>query len=279
MTRTSLREHRRATRVLVFGATLLAGGLLLLVAASPWPHSPAKAAPKSASAQAPWPALLTPVEPAFTPPEPAPLRGGGAGSWWAPVRRPVIVRAAPNVRAPDVARLSPVTPEQTTNLVLVLGRAEDDAGRIWIHARLAILPNNTTGWVPRDALGGYTNVRTRLVIDLESLTATLSRKGRPIFHADVGVGTTQWPTPRGEFFIRNRLTAYSSPFYGPLAFGTSARSDRLTDWPAGGFVGIHGTNRPELIPGRVSHGCIRMRNRDILTLGRLMPVGTPVTIR
>jgi lipoprotein-anchoring transpeptidase ErfK/SrfK len=29
----------------------------------------------------------------------------------------------------------------------------------------------------------------------------------------------------------------------------------------------------------VSHGCIRMRNRDILRLGRLMPVGTAVTIR
>ena len=46
----------------------------------------------------------------------------------------------------------------------------------------------------------------------------------------------------------------------------------------GGFVGIHGTDRPELLPGRVSHGCIRMRNPDILRLGRLMPVGTPVTI-
>ncbi|CAA9524883.1 MAG: Protein erfK/srfK precursor, partial [uncultured Solirubrobacteraceae bacterium] len=47
----------------------------------------------------------------------------------------------------------------------------------------------------------------------------------------------------------------------------------------GGFVGIHGTDRPDLIPGRVSHGCIRMRNPDILRLGRLMPVGTPVVIR
>jgi lipoprotein-anchoring transpeptidase ErfK/SrfK len=29
----------------------------------------------------------------------------------------------------------------------------------------------------------------------------------------------------------------------------------------------------------VSHGCIRLRNSDILRLARLMPVGTPVTIR
>ena len=150
---------------------------------------------------------------------------------------------------------------------------------MWTRVRLPVLPNNTTGWVPRSALGGLSMVRTRLVVDLERLTATLYRAGKRIFRAGIGVGTRQWPTPRGEFYIRNRLASYSSPFYGPVAFGTSARSEVLTDWPAGGFVGIHGTNRPELLPGRVSHGCIRLRNQDILRLARLLPVGTPLTIR
>ena len=48
---------------------------------------------------------------------------------------------------------------------------------------------------------------------------------------------------------------------------------------AGGFVGIHGTDRPDLLPGRVSHGCIRMRNEDILRLAELPPIGTPLSIR
>jgi lipoprotein-anchoring transpeptidase ErfK/SrfK len=74
------------------------------------------------------------------------------------------------------------------------------------------------------------------------------------------------------------LTRYESPTYGPVAFGTSARSPSATDWPAGGYVGIHGTDAPALIPGRVSHGCIRLRNTDILELARHMPVGTPVRI-
>jgi lipoprotein-anchoring transpeptidase ErfK/SrfK len=64
-----------------------------------------------------------------------------------------------------------------------------------------------------------------------------------------------------------------------VAFGTNARSAVLTDWPGGGFVGIHGTNEPDLLPGRVSHGCVRLRNADVLELARLMPVGTPVTIQ
>jgi lipoprotein-anchoring transpeptidase ErfK/SrfK len=43
-------------------------------------------------------------------------------------------------------------------------------------------------------------------------------------------------------------------------------------------VGIHGTNQPELIPGRPSHGCVRVPNANIRKLKRLMPVGTPLTI-
>jgi lipoprotein-anchoring transpeptidase ErfK/SrfK len=122
-------------------------------------------------------------------------------------------------------------------------------------------------------------VRTHLVVDRASLTAVLYRRGKAIFSAPVGLGTSSAPTPRGTFTVRSKLTRYRSLFYGPLAFGTTARSAVLTDWPAGGFVGIHGTNEPQLIPGRVSHGCIRMRNDEIVQLARLMPVGTPVTIR
>jgi lipoprotein-anchoring transpeptidase ErfK/SrfK len=79
--------------------------------------------------------------------------------------------------------------------------------------------------------------------------------------------------------VRDRLTSFASPTYGPLAFGTSARAAHLTDWPAGGYIGIHGTDEPALIPGRVSHGCIRLTNAAIVRLGRLLPVGTPVVIR
>jgi hypothetical protein len=194
------------------------------------------------------------------------------------VGRPIAVRAKPSLRSRVVARLSTRTPEGTTNVVLALKRTER-RGRLWIQARLPVLPNNTLGWMPREALGGYNEVNTHLVIRLSSFRATLYRRGRAIWEADVGVGQSRWATPTGSFYVRNRLTKYSSPTYGPIAYGTSARSPVLTDWPAGGFVGIHGTNRPELIPGRISHGCIRLRNADILRLDRLMPPGTPLTIR
>jgi L,D-transpeptidase catalytic domain len=216
---------------------------------------------------------------ALTVPLPVRLPSSGTVAHWASVRRDVTARASPSYRASAVEELATTTPEGTANLVLVLGRARDREGRLWIHVRLPVLPNSRTGWVPRQALGVYGVVHTHLLIDLERLRATLRRDGRPIFRAPIGVGRPEWPTPKGEFYIRDMLTRYRSPFYGPLAFGTSARSSVLTDWPSGGFVGIHGTDEPELLPGRVSHGCIRLRNQDILELGRLMPVGTPVTIR
>jgi lipoprotein-anchoring transpeptidase ErfK/SrfK len=176
------------------------------------------------------------------------------------------------------ATLSPRTPEGTDNIVQVVAHRQRRSGAAWVRVLLAVLPNGTEGWVPRRALGGYGSVATRLNIDLHLLRATLYRNGRPVFRAPVGVGAPSSPTPAGRFYIRNRLSRYRSRAYGPIAFGTSARSTTATDWPAGGYIGIHGTDRPDLLPGHVSHGCIRMRNVDISRLAPLMPIGTPLTI-
>jgi hypothetical protein len=209
---------------------------------------------------------------------PKPLPSSRHLSRWTVVRKSTVARVEADPAAPIAARLTSETPEGTANLVTVLDARADGAGRLWVKVRLPVLPNGREGWVPRQALGAYQSVRTHLVIDRERLTAILYRDGKRIFTAPVGVGTSAWPTPSGAFTVRSKLTRYRSPFYGPVAFGTTARSAVLTDWPAGGFVGIHGTNEPQLLPGRVSHGCVRMRNRDIVRLARLMPVGTPLTI-
>lgn len=223
-------------------------------------------------------ALPAPVAAAFTVGAPRLIDPREAPARYAPVIRRTIAVAAPAAGAAPVATLERATEEGTTNIVLALGEARR-AERTWVRVRLPVLPNGRTGWVPRDALGGYGFVRTRLVVDRASLTATLFRDGRRVFRAPVGIGTPSAPTPAGEFYVRVRLSGFGDPFYGPVAFGTSARSEVLTDWPGGGYIGIHGTNAPALIPGRVSHGCVRLRNADVVELGRLMPVGTPITVR
>ncbi|MDE3132118.1 MAG: L,D-transpeptidase, partial [Acidobacteriota bacterium] len=273
-----LRFLQRRGRLLGGLAAALALGLFVAAA---YGHDPAAPAP-AGSVTLP----ATPVEHAAA--QTLHLSAGTTGpqelsnpdgvSRFAAVLRPVAVHARPAASSKVVARLVTRTPEGTTNIVLLLERV-DLHGSLWLRVRLPVLPNNTIGWVPRTAVGGYNIVRTHLVVDTERLRATLYRNGHPIFSAPVGVGKPGTPTPRGQFYIRNELTKYADAFYGPVAFGTSARSAVLTDWPAGGYIGIHGTNQPGLIPGRISHGCIRMRNSDILRLARLMPPGTPLTIR
>ena len=198
---------------------------------------------------------------------------------WAPVLHATAAHARPAANSPVVTAVAAATPENTTNLVVADGETTTRNGQTWVHAELAVLPDGRTGWIPRTALGGWSFVDTRLVVNRETERLTLYRDGTRIFQTRVGVGKPSTPTPAGHFYIRDRLTAFASPEYGPLAFGTSARSEFETDWPAGGFIGIHGTDEPQLIPGQISHGCIRLRNAAILKLGRLLPVGTPVTIQ
>jgi hypothetical protein len=197
---------------------------------------------------------------------------------WAFVERATPARAAPHADARVVARVSARTPEGTPEALPLLSR-RNVAGELWVRARLPVLPNGTTGWIRRERLSGYETVRTRLVVDRRRLTARLERRGRTVLRARIGIGERRWPTPKGSFIVRSRLTGFDDPVYGALAFGTTARSATLTDWPGGGFIGIHGTNQPEILPGRVSHGCIRMRDRDIRRLDRRMPVGTHLTVR
>jgi hypothetical protein len=196
---------------------------------------------------------------------------------WAPVLRDTPATSGPG-RGEVVEQVGTETPEGTQNLVLVLEERVVDGGT-WARVRLpASSPAGKTGWLPRAALGALHLVDTQLRIDLSRLLLTLYVDGRPRFRAPVGVGRPETPTPSGLFYVRDKLTRYASPFYGPVAFGMSARSAVLTDWPAGGYIGIHGTNQPGLIPGRVSHGCVRLRNPDVLKLSRLLPVGTPVVV-
>jgi L,D-transpeptidase catalytic domain len=215
--------------------------------------------------------------PAFAIPVPEPLARGGTATW-APVRRPALARTAPSAGAAAVAGVPELTPEGTRNLVVVRRRARAPDGGLWVEVELPSTGPPVVGWMRRADLGGYATATLTLRVELGALRATLLRGDELLFSAPVGVGTHRHPTPRGRFYVRNRLTRYASRFYGPVAFGTSARSAVLTDWPAGAHVGIHGTDRPDLVPGRVSHGCIRLRNRDVLRLAELMPVGTPVEV-
>lgn len=200
-------------------------------------------------------------------------------SRWAHPARPSSIYSRPVGAARKAGRLRFFTEDGFPEVYLLLSRYIDEQEREWVQIRIPRRPAGRKGWVPRDALGPYHVVRTQMIVNRATLRVTLLERGKRIFQARVGVGKASTPTPAGRFWIREKFRFKNAPFYGTYALGTGAYAPGLTDWPNGGVVGIHGTNQPELVPGRPSHGCIRVRNEDVARLWRLTPVGTPLLIK
>jgi L,D-transpeptidase-like protein len=208
------------------------------------------------------------------------LSNGRTLSRWAYPQAAAIVRKTPSRAAHAVGRLHFLTEDGQAEVYMALSKTlVKRTGVTWIKVALPRRPNGVTGWVAASALGGLHIVRGRLVVRRSKLRATLyDGAGHAMWSAPVGIGRPSLPTPAGHFYVREKLRAIGSPIYGPYALGTSAYAPTLTDWPGGGVVGIHGTNEPALIPGRPSHGCMRLRNADITRLWHRISVGTPIDV-
>jgi hypothetical protein len=206
------------------------------------------------------------------------LSNGRTSSRWAYPNSEAVVRAGPSPTARALGRLRLLTSDDQAELYLALAATAPGAGPGWTRIELPGRPNGQTGWVPSEALGPLHAVDGYLRVSRRTLRATLYRGGRAVFTAPVGVGKPGTLTPAGRFYVMEKLRTVNSPVYGPYAIGTSAFAPTLSEWPGGGVVGIHGTNEPQLIPGRPSHGCIRMRNWDIARLWHLIALGTPIVI-
>jgi L,D-transpeptidase catalytic domain len=186
--------------------------------------------------------------------------------------------ARPSEDARQVGRLRLLTEDGFPEVYVLLAKRRDAHGAAWVRLRLPQRPNNVTGWVRRRTLGPFNLVRTRLVVSRRGLRLTLYERGKRRLRARVGIGASGTTTPAGSFWIRAKFHVSGNPLYGTRAMGTAAYSDTLTDWPGGGVIGVHGTSEPGLIPGRPSHGCIRLKNPDIERLYALTPIGTPLLI-
>lgn len=153
----------------------------------------------------------------------------------------------------------------------------------WFNVNLPIRPNGSTGWVKASdvttALNPY-----KVVVQLSAHKLKLIQDGsKVVYEFPIGVGTQDTPTPGGVFYIKELLQPPDpNGAYGPYAYGLSGFSEKeeLANFNGGsGVIGIHGTNQPEAVGTDVSHGCIRLRNDDILKLVQVLPLGTPVDIQ
>lgn len=201
-------------------------------------------------------------------------------SWVGRLVAPVTARRAPRMSGRAITALQPVAPLGGGPTVLqITNRHTDASGRVWVRVRLPIRPNGIQGWVPVDVLRLNTT-RLRIRIDLSERRLTLYRSNRPVLRTTVAVGTPQNPTPTGTFAIAELIrTRTRGAFLGPIVFPITGYSETLNEYAGGnGRVALHGTNAPQLLGTRASHGCVRIRNSDIVRMARIVRPGTPVQI-
>jgi lipoprotein-anchoring transpeptidase ErfK/SrfK len=187
----------------------------------------------------------------------------------------LVARAAPDPHAAKVLVLRQFRADFRWQVVLALSARKGADGRLWYRLSLPMRPNNTLGWAPAAALDVHP-VRNRIIVHVGRRRIDVLRGDRVLLEAPVAVGAPGMETPFGRFYVTARFVP-DDPFLGVFAVETSAYS-RLTEWPGGGKVGIHGTSRPDLLGQAVSHGCVRVSNRTATALKRLAPLGTPISI-
>jgi len=148
--------------------------------------------------------------------------------------------------------------------------------------------------------------RIKIDISIRDQQLTLSRDGEeirsyPISSSRFGIGTQEgsFKTPTGNFRIAEKIGGEmpgGTIFRSRVALGPEDPLPSTEDlvmsrilWLDGmdehnantrdRFIYIHGTKHEDKIGTPASHGCIRMRNEDVVELFELVDETTPVVIR
>lgn len=209
-----------------------------------------------------------------------PGRANAVRSWNARIVGVTGLRTRPLLSKRPFRYLRPFAPLGGGDVnLLITGRHCDARRRAWLRVYVPQRPNGSQAWILRD-YAVITRNDYRIVIRQGPRTLTLLRRNRRVFRTKIAIGKVETPTPRGRFAIAEKVpTGNPANFLGPLVLPLTGFSETLNEYAGGnGRVAIHGTSLPHLIGTRASHGCIRMRNGDVLRLGRVVRPGTPVLI-
>jgi len=122
--------------------------------------------------------------------------------------------------------------------------------------------------------------RRVVLVSIADRRLAVIEDGNVLAYFPVAVGAETSPSPAGEFEIVNRV-ANPAYYHDGVVMAASENSPVGTRWIGLNLkgYGIHGTNAPRSIGRAASHGCIRLRNRDVERLYGMLRVGDFVSIR
>jgi hypothetical protein len=191
------------------------------------------------------------------------------------VHAPVALRARPGGAV--LARVGAQTELGSPQTLSVVARS----GR-WLKVTSERLPTGAEAWVdgssPRLSL---TRTSLSIVVRLDAKRLELRSGDRILRRFTVGVGSPSFPTPLGRFAVTDKAAGDGyGPYYGCCVLALTAHQTHLpAGWHGGDRIAIHGTDAPGTIGRSASTGCLHAAAVDLRYLMRLVPLGTPVTIR
>ncbi len=160
-------------------------------------------------------------------------------------------------------------------VLMIVDRTPDGE---WLKIQVPVRPNGTEGWIPAD----QADVSSHFISAQVNITERSVRvwdTDQLIAETKAVVGAPRSPTPLGRFFVNDLVEKWDGSAYGPYILSLSGFSEAMETFGGGvPVIAIHGTNKPGLIGGAHSNGCIRIPNDVIAFLAENVPMGTPVEI-
>jgi lipoprotein-anchoring transpeptidase ErfK/SrfK len=135
-------------------------------------------------------------------------------------------------------------------------------------------------WGQTASTAGSSRSRRIVLVSLEDRRLAVLENEKVLAYFPVAVGAEVSPSPTGDFAIVSRL-ANPTYYHHGVVIGAGRGNPVGTRWMGLSLkgYGIHGTNDPSSIGHATSHGCIRLRNRDVEKLYAMLRVGDEVQIR
>jgi lipoprotein-anchoring transpeptidase ErfK/SrfK len=149
------------------------------------------------------------------------------------------------------------------------------------------LPNSQ----PTKSPVSTTNPPQTPVEDVVNLLIKLNEKRVYVYKGDkilakypIAIGKKGWETPTGEWQVLEKI---KNPSWTSFKTGkvVSRRVENILGarwigfWTDGqDVIGFHGTSNLKSIGTAASHGCVRMYNRDVKALYKMVKVGTEVKV-
>lgn len=145
---------------------------------------------------------------------------------------------------------------------------------------LLVFPISTVAQAVQQARATANLAERTVLVSIPDRKLAVLEDGRVIATFRIAVGAPATPSPTGKFNVVSRVS--HPTYYHPGNVIPTGKDNPLgTRWLGLSLkgYGIHGTNAPHSVGHAASHGCIRLRNRDMERLFAMMRVGDKVEIR